>query len=277
MMDIRSIRAAFRKFFDGLLSLRGVTVGQTRFSLPLGPRLSMNEPWMADILGRLLPIFPGSFIDVGVNLGQTLLQLRALDPSRPYLGFEPNSQCVAYATRLIAKNNFCHTEIIPAACSSQFGIEKLNFYQDSVFDSSASLVENFRPEQHLTRSNFVLTVPASACLVAANIRKVGVIKIDVEGFEATVIEAFEDTISVYRPVLTVEILPVYSQDNLYRMSNVKRIEEFAGRHQYKLIRILKSQNGKIAGLKVIEHIEIHSDMAFVDYVVCPEERISAVL
>jgi len=82
------------------------------------------------------------------------------------------------------KNNFCQTEIIPAACSLQFGIEKLHFYQDSVFDSSASLVEGFRSKEQLIRTTFVVTAPATASLAAANIKTVGVIKIDVEGFEA---------------------------------------------------------------------------------------------
>jgi FkbM family methyltransferase len=277
MMNVRSIRSGARKVVDGLRSLRGVTVGKTRFALPFGPVLDLQEPWMADILGRLLPLFPGPFIDVGVNSGQTLLQLRAQDYSRPYLGFEPNPECVAYVARLIVKNNFCQTEIIPAACASQFGIEKFHFYQDSVFDSSASLVEGFRSKEQLTRTIFVVTAPATASLAAANIKTVGVMKIDVEGFEAEVIEAFEDTISDHRPVLIVEILPVHTRDNLNRMSNVRRIEEFAERNRYKVIRILKSKNGKLEGLKLIEQIDVHSDMALVDYVICPVERMSAVI
>jgi len=90
MMNVRSIRSSARKIVDGLRSLLGVTVGKTRFALPFGPVLDLQEPWMADILGRLLPLFPGPFIDVCANLGQTLQQLRAQDHSRPYLGFEPN-------------------------------------------------------------------------------------------------------------------------------------------------------------------------------------------
>jgi len=61
------------------------------------------------------------------------------------------------------------------------------------------------------------------------------------------------------------------------MSNVWRVEEFAERNRYKMIRILKSKNGKLEGLKSIEQIEVHSDIALVAYVICPVERMSAVI
>ena len=36
--------------------------------------LNLSEPWMSDMLIALRPLFNGHFIDVGVNIGQTLLK-----------------------------------------------------------------------------------------------------------------------------------------------------------------------------------------------------------
>ncbi len=67
------------KFFN----LRGhVRLNGKRFRVPvLGEsgysNLDMSEPWMTELLRRLVPLCDGGFIDVGVNIGQTLLKVRA--------------------------------------------------------------------------------------------------------------------------------------------------------------------------------------------------------
>ncbi len=75
----------------------------------------MTEMWMVEVLKRLLPLKPGTFIDVGANIGQTLLKLRAVSQSTPYLGFEPNPACAAYMQELILANNFEQTLMIHRA------------------------------------------------------------------------------------------------------------------------------------------------------------------
>jgi len=57
----------------------------------------MTERWMTDLLRDLFQYRPdGIFIDVGVNVGQTLIKLRRLRPEQPYLGLEPNPSCLHY-------------------------------------------------------------------------------------------------------------------------------------------------------------------------------------
>ena len=48
----------------------------------------------------MLIIYKG-FIDVGVNVGQTLLKLKSISSEINYLGFEPNPNCVNYLKNLI--------------------------------------------------------------------------------------------------------------------------------------------------------------------------------
>jgi FkbM family methyltransferase len=88
-----------------------------------GTILDVNlEPWMTDVLRALLPLLPGRFIDVGVNLGQTLAKLKVLEPGRPYMGFEPNPHCLGYVRHLIRANRFSGVDLIPVGLSTKDAI-----------------------------------------------------------------------------------------------------------------------------------------------------------
>jgi len=49
---------------------------------------------MIDLLKKILLLKDGVFIDIGMNLGQTLIKLKCVDPNIRYFGFEPNPGCV---------------------------------------------------------------------------------------------------------------------------------------------------------------------------------------
>lgn len=254
-------------------SVTGLKLGHRRFSLPFAPVPSLQEPWMADVISLLIPEFPGAFLDVGANLGQTLLYLRSVDRERPYLGFEPNVNCVAYIHKLIELNGFKNTHVIPAACALDYGLDKLYFYLDSPFDTSASLIENFRPSQQIQRKVFVVSVPAVPSLSAAGVGTLGIVKIDVEGYEANVLEALEERIVSDRPCFIIEILPAYDERNKDRIGANLRIQDVAFRNAYVILRLKKNARGNLENLVRIEDIGIHSDMDKVDYLLCPEERV----
>jgi FkbM family methyltransferase len=80
----------------------------------------------------------GIFIDVGVNVGQTLLNFRSCYEN-PYWGFEPNPSCVYYLQTLIKKNKFKNTRIIPVGLSSQNELAK--FYIKNETDSAGTIVK----------------------------------------------------------------------------------------------------------------------------------------
>lgn len=50
--------------------------------------------WKIDLFKRILSVKKGDFIDIGVNVGQTLLNINSIDINSGYIGFEPNSNCV---------------------------------------------------------------------------------------------------------------------------------------------------------------------------------------
>src|SRR5436190_519460 len=63
--------------------------------------LRMVEMWLFHGLQRVLRGRPGAFVDAGVNNGHTLIKLKAIDPGREYIGFEPNAHCLHYTQQLI--------------------------------------------------------------------------------------------------------------------------------------------------------------------------------
>jgi len=71
------------------------TINSTNFKIPINQgtgyeNVYMTEMWMVEILERLLPLNPGCFLDVGANIGQTLLKLRAVSKTTFWFGLEPN-------------------------------------------------------------------------------------------------------------------------------------------------------------------------------------------
>ncbi len=66
----------------------------------------MGDTWALSIFATLLRLTSSAVLDVGANVGQTLLKVKSCSAERTWIGFEPNSTCVMYLERLIAVNRF---------------------------------------------------------------------------------------------------------------------------------------------------------------------------
>jgi hypothetical protein len=91
---LRKLRILKYLNINGNISLNGKL-----FKIPIleeigFSNLFISEPWMIDLLKIILPIEKERFIDVGVNIGQTLLKLRSISDNIDYIGFEPNPVCI---------------------------------------------------------------------------------------------------------------------------------------------------------------------------------------
>jgi FkbM family methyltransferase len=237
----------------------------------------LSEPWMADLLAKLLPLKPGTFLDVGVNLGQTLLVVKALDAARRYVGVEPNPHCVAYAEKLIALNVLTDCRVIPVGLADATGLRRLQLYHGATVDSSASLVEGFRPEQPVSHIKLVPVLPFSAIDDAVDLSTLGLVKVDVEGGEAEVLLSMRQAITRQRPWLIVEILPCYEPANTARMERQQAVEALLRESGYVKFRITKTGGGHLDSLQGIDEIGIHSNLDWCDYVFCPQADAQAIL
>jgi len=250
-----------------------VKIGAQEIRVPefLGLRCNLTETWMIALLENLLRIKEGAFIDIGVNLGQTLIKVKGLEPCRPYIGFEPNPSCVFYAKEMIKRNSFKDCSIFPVGLFTENKVLSLECISNTEVDSSASIIQNFRGDRKIYHQ---IPVPVfrfqDLISNVQDISQIGIIKVDVEGAELEVIESLKEAISQYRPILLLEVLPVYSNENDTRLSRQNELEYIFSELNYSIFRISKFEE-KFSSLKRIDNIGIHSNLDECDYVVAPDE------
>jgi FkbM family methyltransferase len=252
-------------------SYRETVAGRT-FTIPIvnGRKTYVTEPWMSEVLERLLALKPGAFIDVGVNLGQTLLKVAAIDPHRPYIGFEPNPACVDYAWKLIQKNGLNFT-VVPAGIADTTTLVHLEMFREEDTDPSASIVPAFR--SNVVARKRVMVVDPQSLPEGTIPNEVAVVKIDVEGGELIVLRGLLPLLRRTRPFLVVEVLPPSAADRVERQAELER---HLGELHYRLFRIRRDDRDRLEAFDPIETLGIQTDLLSCDYVFAPAELAASV-
>jgi FkbM family methyltransferase len=256
----------------GLLNHLNLTlfckVNGTDFKIPLMGHTGFDiffekESWMGSMVKRLLDIRPyDAFVDVGVNLGQTMLTVKSINKDIPYFGFEPNPVCVTFLTRLI-KINEISCEIFPVALSDHTGFAVLFKDKTLAEDSSATIVENFRDTIDRDQVHVPVSSERPAILEKS---KVGIIKIDVEGAEMEVIKCLYSLIKNNRPFIICEILPVYEAQNHFRFERQETLIKMLKDIDYVIFRIHANSSVERLG-----DIGIHGNVKDSNYLFVPSE------
>ncbi len=254
-----------------------ITLNQRQFLIPILGKLGfsnifMGEQWMIKVFQTLMPLSNGIFVDVGVNIGQTLLKLRSVSSQIEYIGFEPNPNCIYYVNELIKENNFQNTQLIPVGISSGTYLGKLNFYSKSSIDSSASILEEFRPVSKIERKQYIPVYSIESLKPSIGFNKISIIKIDVEGAELEVLRSFEVEIINSEPIILMEILPVYKTENTKRLERQHEIQNLFKKWKYCLHRVIK-KNDVLIDIRKIDEIGIHSDLNSCEYIVIPNTKL----
>ena len=182
-----------------------VRVGKTAFKIPViqnmgRANLKQSDTWMLDFFTSMRLTDTSGFIDIGVNVGQTLLQFRSVS-AQPYWGFEPNPSCVHYLNALISANQFKSTHIIPVGLSSKNQLG--HFFIKHAADSAGTMIKELRPGYYASEDQHYIPLFKMDDL-ADEFKSVGCIKIDVEGFEYNVLLGGEQYIKASYPILVVE-------------------------------------------------------------------------
>lgn len=257
---------------SGTLELMGY-----KFKVPLSGGVGLHniyekEDWMTDVLNQSYAFTQGVFLDIGVNLGQTLMKVKACCPAMKYVGFEPNPVCVAYVKELMKANGFINDQLIPIGLANETGIQLLNFFNTGATDSSASIVENFRADQ-TDRREWVPCFSFDSISKSIGISNIGIIKIDVEGAESYVLQGMKETLMREQPLLLLEVLPIYSIENTERMKKQHAIEQLMTELNYRIFRIKKNKN-LFSSYEPLNHIGVHSNIDDVDYLLVPFSKIN---
>lgn len=252
-----------------------ISVDGTRVNIPIigglgSGNLNLSEPWMTELLKHILKFrMNEAYFDIGVNTGQTLIKVKSVHPDINYFGFEPNPICVFYAHKLVEVNKYKNVTLFPFGISNEEAIYRLSYFSDSATDSTASIIDNFRPNQKIHKTGYIPCFRFSKVIEKHKLPKIGVLKIDVEGAEKEVIEGLESAIIKDQPYIQVEILPVYSGSNTDRLKRQEFIEAFVRKINYTIFRIIICDNNTFRKLEEINEIGIHSDMRLCEYLLVP--------
>lgn len=142
-------------------------------------------------------------LDVGTNVGETLLNFARLNPTGVNYGFEPVPFLYEKAKYNISLNNFKNIVINNIALSDQAGRLYFELPKNQNF-GSVSMAKQASPQ-----SQEVKALTLDEFVDDNAIQKVDLIKIDVEGFEINVLRGAVETIHRHKPVLFIEVVDSY--------------------------------------------------------------------
>ena len=171
--------------------------------------ISDYEPWLDELLPKLLDK-DATFLDVGANVGQTMIKVLSRFPHIPYLAVEPNENCVNYLRVFVEANNFTSVSLFECALSDADGdAELLTRYDDDIL---ATTTHSFRKFTKYATKKQVRMTTGDALIEGEDVTKISVIKIDIEGGEARALDGLVNTIKKFQPYIICEINPLPTED-----------------------------------------------------------------
>ena len=167
-----------------------------------------------------------SILDIGTNIGETLLQFaRLTGPGGRVTGFEPVPENYRKCFHNISLNNFKTIRVEQLALSDK--AETL-FFEEATNRNSGGI---FMHRQQQGASSAVQAVTLDEFVRKEGVSKVDLIKIDVEGFETNVLKGASYTCTSFHPVLFVEV----DQQNLQRQgSSAEELQQIIRDYGYRI-------------------------------------------
>lgn len=138
------------------------------------------------------------FIDIGTNKGIYLYQAEKVIKSGKIFGFEPNSSLVNYIKPLFPK-----VKLFPLAVSSSTGTSVLHIPKkgNGLQDTRASLEDMGDAVEKLE----IQTITLDDWAKQENVKKIDLVKIDVEGHEFDTIKGSKAILETIKPIFIIEI------------------------------------------------------------------------
>jgi FkbM family methyltransferase len=168
-------------------------------------------------------------LDIGANIGHhTMIMSKAAGELGKVIAFEPIPKIREQLNTSLSLNKVMNVEVLPFALSNTEGESTLHINPENVAGSSFVNEENTEGIKVAVRT-----------LDSFNYERVNFIKIDVEGFEYSVLLGALQTIKRHRPVILFEYSPLY-----YRKIDTaleQKILQFFNELNYTLLDL---ENGK---------------------------------
>jgi FkbM family methyltransferase len=254
MVSISAFKRAAIRAAEAVHPTFHVNTARGRVRVPKANRavasiLDWSPDWKASLFGRVLKDRPGLFVDVGANLGQTLLDYCSTSSEHGYLGFEPNPTGAAFIATIIRENDLADCRLIPAGLSASNSVAELFFEYDWIADPSATMMGDLRPGRHY-RSHFISCFRFDDLAASLVTGPLSLIKIDVEGAELLALQGMLNTIVERKPWILCEVLRRDSKEALepfrVRTGTLKKLLDTVGFEIYNVRRTADSRS--VAGL-----------------------------
>lgn len=234
-----------------------------------GAICEVNEPWMINVLKASFKMKSGAFMDVGVNLGQTLMEAKSIDSERLYIGFEPNPSCVMYVEELIKFNGFNNVRLIPVGLFTSDTLLKMDLYYDDITNSGGSVIEDywlFTNKNPVYRELIVPVNKYESVVKSLGPLEFEILKIDVEGAELEVLQTLTDVIQKKHPIIIIEILSAYSVENEIRYNRQQKIMQWIRENDYRILRIEETENNELKYLEPIDEFDVNYNYNMTNYI-----------
>lgn len=236
------------------------------------PNLFLEPNWLYLLINHFFTKDGDTFIDVGANIGQTLIAVKSADKQIQYVGFEPSASCSYYLKLLVRRNKFADAHVYNFALSDRL---KESFLEtNGEADPTGSLVQQQRPGFFHQRESIFSLSYDSLGLTA----KVNCIKIDVEGGELEALQGMQNLIADNRPYVVCEVLDSFSDDVLeFTQDRANQVGAILKKLDYCVIQIVQNEaTDKILGFKELDSIPIkqwtRQSLPLNDYVFFPSEK-----
>ena len=154
-------------------------------------------------------------IDVGANVGAHTLTMAKYAPEGHVLACEPLPQVNEQLVTNIELNDFRNIDVHPVAIGLRDGSARLHFPKDQANLGMAS----FLPLGDWP-SIEVKTVSLDTLVAGAELERVDLIKVDVEGLEGSVLLGAQSVITTFRPTLIFEYQETYWREANFSLVDV---------------------------------------------------------
>jgi FkbM family methyltransferase len=235
-----------------------VQVGSRKVIVPLVEEaglylLHWQYSWKTALISQRLRSRPGALVDVGANVGQTLLDYLWSAVPAGYFGFEPNVTAAAYLARLIRGNQIPDAYLIPAALGNTANLATIHIEPGaSAYASDATLTQEFRPQRRFERA-FIACYPFDLIRPALAIGRISMVKIDAEHAELMVLQGMKESLAADRPPICCEVLhrdPLFTETEY--AEHLLTLERLLGSLDYRILHIQPAAGTAAFSLAPIE-------------------------
>jgi len=155
--------------------------------------------------------------DIGANTGVYSLIAKTMNPDSRVFAFEPVKRVYHKLRENIALNNFDIIAVEKAVSNSDG--TALIFDTDSEHTYSVTVGKNLVADTAKAIETKIETVTLNSFVRGSGIKKVDLIKIDVETHEPEVLEGFSDYLHEFKPTILIEILSDEVGQKIYQITH----------------------------------------------------------